>query len=67
MYVSVEPFDEGLKFLVTFHDNYQKLFKFNRLERSGRRCSDRDFIENCIREYYEDQNIPLEGLSIYFL
>lgn len=66
VYVDVLSTDDGLEFMVRFHDNCQKKYKFSRYEVAAFRSSDRDFIEAIVCEYYEGLNQSTAGLRLHF-
>lgn len=67
VYVNVLEQEPDLKFDVIFHDHCQKSYKFSRYEVLALRCSERDFIEHIIREYYESIGIHEISLNLCFI
>lgn len=52
---------------IRFHDGAQKKLKIHRRDLAANRCSERDYIENTITDYYESIGYNLKDLKLIFL
>lgn len=62
------PRDSNLEFRLIFNDNCEKYYAFDHYGiKQFRSANDREIIEQCAREYFEDLGQPVDFIQLIFL